>query len=92
MPKPLTPEQLNALRMVPLFEMPNKVRLAITLAQAQQQDIVEETGIAASRLSGIVTGNSGRAVWLNESRQLAAFFGCEVDDLFPREEPQAVSA
>lgn len=89
MPRPLTAEQLNALRLVPLMDMPNKVRLALTLTQAQQQQVVEETGILYPTLSKIVTGKSGDGVSIGNARKLADYFGCEVDDLFPRQQAVA---
>lgn len=82
MPKPLTPEQLDALKAVPLGDMPNKLRIALALAQASQNDVVEETGIATPNLSKIVNGKYVDLNWAN-ARKLADFFDCDPRDLFP---------
>lgn len=87
MPKPLTDEQLKALRIVPLMDMPNKVRLALALSQVQQKDICEATGIPHPALSQIVTGRAGASI--DNARLLADYFGCEIDDLFPRQKAVA---
>jgi len=90
MPKPLTPEQIDALRSVPLGEMPNKVRLALAMTKTRQADVVEETGIFASSLSDIVNGKYGD-LNIETGRKLAAFFGpdCTIEDLFPAREAVA---
>lgn len=82
MPKPLTPEQLEALKAVPLGEMPNKLRIALALSQASQTDIVAETGIATPNLSRIVNGKYVDIHWATVQK-LADFFGCDPRDLFP---------
>lgn len=82
MSKQLTPEQIEALRAVPLGEMPNKLRIAMALAQANQSDIIEETGIATPNLSRIVNGKYVD-LQFETTRKLADFFGCDPRDLFP---------
>lgn len=81
MPKTLTPEQIQALQAVPLSGMPNKVRIALTLAQAKQSDVSDETGIPAYSLSKIVNGITTTS--LDNAQKLAAYFGCAPNDLFP---------
>jgi DNA-binding Xre family transcriptional regulator len=78
----LTPEQLEALRRAPLGSMPNRLRLAFTLASRRQVDAVQVTGIAAANLSELVNGKYS-AVTVETARKLAAFFGCAIEDLFP---------
>jgi DNA-binding Xre family transcriptional regulator len=81
----VTPEQLEALRRTPLGSMPNKLRLAFTLANLRQVDAVEATGMAAANLSELVNGKYS-AVSLETARRLATFFGCAIEDLFPKRE------
>ncbi len=78
----LSPEQLDALRSVPLLEMPNRLRVALGMAKARQVDLVEATGLDPSMVSNFVNGNY-RTMTLDTARKLADFFGCQIDDLFP---------
>jgi DNA-binding Xre family transcriptional regulator len=84
MPKPLTTEQITALRAVPLTGtgMVNRLRIAIALAQVKQAEIVDETGIPAPNLSYLVNGKYGN-LHVETAHKLAAFFGCQIEDLFP---------
>lgn len=82
MPKPLTPDQIEAMKAVPLGAMPNKLRIALALAQTSQSEIVAETGIATPNLSKIVNGKYGDLNWAT-AHKLADFFGCDPRDLFP---------
>jgi DNA-binding Xre family transcriptional regulator len=81
----LTPEQVDALRAVPLGAMPNKLRIALALAKVKQIDVVNATGIAAPNVSDFVRG-AYRDLNLETARKLADFFGCEIGDLFPSRE------
>jgi transcriptional regulator with XRE-family HTH domain len=90
MPKPLTADQLTALRAVPVGSMPNKLRIALALSQAKQSEVSEETGYAASSLSQVVNGRAG--VTVDTARNIAAFFGCSIEDLFPAREAERASA
>lgn len=84
MPKHLTPEQIEALRSVPLVgDMPNRLRVALGMANAKQSDIVEETGLLASTVSDFVNGRYGD-LNVETARKLADFFGCLIDDVFPK--------
>ena len=87
-PKPLTADQLEVLRAVPLDGLggaKNRIRLAIALSGAMQRDISTETGIHTSNLSGIVTGRLA-GVHVETARKLATYFGCQIEDLFPARE------
>ena len=84
----LTPEQLDALRAVPLGEMPNKLRLALTLTRSQQVDIVGETGMQPSVVSDFLAGRRGSSsgslkLTVDTAQKFADFFGCHIEDLFP---------
>lgn len=88
MPKPLTPEQIEALRSVPLGAMPNRIRVALAMVKARQSDIVEETGLLASSVSDLVNGKY-TDLQVGTARKLADFFGCNIEDLFPAREAVA---
>ena len=84
MARPLTPEQIEALRSVPLVgEMPNRLRVALGMAKAKQTDISAETGLLQSVVSDFVNGNYGD-LNVETARKFADFFGCYIDDLFPK--------
>lgn len=82
MPKPLSPEQIEALKAVPLGEMPNKLRIALALAQVNQSDVAAETDLATPNLSKIVNGKYADINWVTVQK-LADYFGCDPRDLFP---------
>lgn len=88
MRKPLTTEQLEAMRAVPCGAMPNKLRIALALAQLQQSEVAEQTGIGVPHLSTLVTGKYSN-VTVETARKLAAFFGCAIEDLFPARQEMA---
>jgi transcriptional regulator with XRE-family HTH domain len=79
----LTAEEVTALRVVPLSdELPNRVPIAMVMTDATQTDIAEGTGLSQATISDIRNGNY---VDLKHStlKKLAAFFGCQIEDLFP---------
>jgi len=82
MPKQLTPEQIEALRSVPLGAMPNRLQVALGMVKARQADIVAETGMSAPNVSDFVNGKYGD-MNLETARKFADYFGCAIDDLFP---------
>jgi transcriptional regulator with XRE-family HTH domain len=88
MPKPLSPEQIDAMRAVPLGEMPNKLRIAIALAKVKQAEVCEETGLTPSMVSNFVLGKY-TTLTIDTARKLAEFFGCQIEDLFPAREAVA---
>lgn len=90
MPRPLTPEQIAAIRAVPLGTMPNKVRIVLAMTGCQQTDIVAETGLTAAQVSNAATGKGVTTV--DTARAIAKFFECEIELLFPDADDQDVSA
>lgn len=60
--------------------MPNKVRLAITITGVQQSDIADATSLSASQISNAATG---RPTTVDVARDIAGFFGCAIEDLWP---------
>lgn len=84
----LTERQLRRLRRAPLSG-PNKVALAIELTGVKQADIAAGTGRPQSQISDIVRGEYTNALPLETSRLFSEFFGCSIEDLFPRREALA---
>lgn len=84
----LTPEQVHALRSVPLGSMPNKVRLARTMLGLKQSEVAEAAGFSHPQLSDIERGEY-KDIPLENSRIIAGIFGCHIEDLFPAREAVA---
>jgi hypothetical protein len=84
MPKPLSPEQLAALRAAPLVPtIVNRVRLAMAMTDTALRDLVREIpSVPYQHVSAIARGRFSN-VELNTARPFAKFFGCTMDDLFP---------
>lgn len=85
---PLTPEQLDALRAVPLGAMPNKLRIALALTRVRQVAVADATDIATPNLSALVNGDY-KTLTIDTARKLAEYFGCAIEDLFPARETVA---
>lgn len=86
----LTPEKLAALRGA---EPKNRNRLheAIRLAGVTQEAIGAAVGLSQPRISAICAGRFGEdGLPLETARDLAGYFGCEIDDLFPVRAAEAV--
>lgn len=73
--------QLQQLRREPAE--PNRLKAAMRLAKKTQIDVSVGTGLAQAHVSKIAT--RGQRVTLETSAKLAAFFQCQISDLFPRE-------
>lgn len=87
MPK-LTETQLVALRAIPSETVPNRLRIAFALSGTRQADAVAETDLSAQQISQLVNGNY-KAVTVAVAGALAEFFGCAIEDLFPRRQEVA---
>lgn len=85
---PLTKEQVDALRSVPLGAMPNKVRLARTMLKLSQSEVAEANALSSPQLSDIERGGYVD-VPLEKTRALATYFECQIEDLFPSREVAA---
>ena len=79
----MTPEQIDALRSVPVGESTNRLRVAFAITERRQAEAVEALGIAASNMSDLVNGKYS-AVTVETARKFAEFFGCAIEDLFPK--------
>lgn len=78
----LSPEQLVALRTVPLGRWPNRLALALQMAGVTQAAAAESIGIPRTNFNKIVNGRY-EGLQLETSRKIADFFGCAIEDLFP---------
>jgi transcriptional regulator with XRE-family HTH domain len=84
----LTRKQLTDLRRAPLDTPNNRIKQAMKLAGLTQVQVAQAIGIAQSQVSEDAAGKFSE-LSLAKARAYAALFGCDVDDLFPRE---AISA
>lgn len=88
----LSAEQLAALRAVPATVGPNRLRVAFALAEVKQSVVCDTLKqFSPQKLSKLVRG-AYVTVSVDDARALAEFFGCAIEDLFPAEQYQAVSA
>jgi transcriptional regulator with XRE-family HTH domain len=78
----LTARQLVQLRNEP--GAPNRLKAAMRIANTTQAAVSAATGIDQSSVSRIANSN-GPGVTVQTASKLAAFFGCQISDLFPRE-------
>lgn len=78
----LTHEQLMALRQTPLGDKPNRLEYAFDLAGKKRTEASEALGIRKSAMSKLIHGNY-QSLDVERARQLAAYFGCTIEDLFP---------
>jgi transcriptional regulator with XRE-family HTH domain len=83
----LTPEQLAELRREPT-SVCNRLRRAMELTTTTQVQLSQATGITQPYVSAIVNGKTTRLP-LATAQSLAAFFGCSIEDLFPRRQEVA---
>lgn len=83
----LTPAQVKRLRAAAL-NGPNKVRLARELAELTQVEMAKALHCEQNYISKIECDKYSRLP-LENARELAAFFGCHIEDLFPAREAVA---
>ena len=88
MSKPLTPAQIDAMRALPMGDMPNKLRVAIKLAGITQAELSESIDEQQPYVSDIVRGR-WQTITVTKARKFAEFFGCAIEDLFPERESVA---
>jgi transcriptional regulator with XRE-family HTH domain len=84
----LTEAQAHALRQLPVVG-PNRVRLLRTLFGLTQQQVSAATRVPIATLYAWERGAYQTTVHLQLAQQLAEFYRCTVDDLFPRREAVA---
>ncbi len=62
----------------------NRVAKAIELAEVTQLDVQEATGLPQSYISDVAR-NRYRTITVDNAGKFAGYFGCLIEDLFPRE-------
>jgi DNA-binding Xre family transcriptional regulator len=83
----LTKSQLRKLRQAKPGG-PNRVKLAIQLAETTQVRVAASVGHTQAYISSIANGEYS-AIPLETTRALARHFGCSIEDLFPAREAVA---
>ena len=84
----LETRQLKSLRAAPIPEVGNRVALAVELTGKKQGDVADDLEMSQSQLSDICRGRFPDPQ-LSTLRKLAAYFGCQIEDLFPSREAVA---
>lgn len=88
--KPLTEEQVEALKIAPLGTLSNRLQIAFALSNVRQSEACEVTGLSPSAMSKLVRG-AYQSLDLSIAYKLADFFGVTVEDLFPSRESAKAS-
>lgn len=86
----LNDEQARTLRSAPL-NGPNKLKLAMALADVTQAEVADRLGIKQPQVSDVVRGDYVDMP-LETSRRYARCFGVSVEDLFPARDQQAAAS
>lgn len=86
----LTVAQIKKLRAAPLTG-PNKVKLAMELAELTQVQVAGRLGTSQSRVSDVVRGEY-TDMPLESSRAWASLFGVLVEELFPARDEKRVAS
>lgn len=80
----LNGDELKALRVVPVTSVaPNRLRNAMVMLDLTQNDVALGTSLTQATISDIYNFKV-LDVKYTTLRALADFFGCAIDDLFPR--------
>lgn len=80
----LNGDELKALRVMPATAAsPNRLRVAMAMLDLTQNDIAQGTSLTQTTISDICNFRVVD-VKLSTLHALARFFGCAIDDLFPR--------
>jgi len=77
-------QHVESLRAEPVSEeIPNRVSTAIRLLGLTQRSVANDVGMSEPHLSDVCRGQQ-KVVTLETARKLAEFFGCAIEDLFPK--------
>jgi transcriptional regulator with XRE-family HTH domain len=80
---PLTRQQLVALRSAPIPASGNRVAAAMKALDLTQAVLAEAIGVTQPYVSAVATGRHS-TITVENAVKFAEFFGCSVEDLFPR--------
>ena len=78
----LTKHQLKTLREAPV-DSGNRVQMAIDLANETQTSVAKAVGLPYTYVSDTARGRY-QTITVENARKFAEFFGCAIEDLFPR--------
>lgn len=78
----LTHTQLTALRREPIPGSGNRLAKAIDLSGETQTSIGEQIGLPHTYVSDVSRGRF-QTITLENAYKFSAFFGCQIEDLFP---------
>lgn len=81
--KRLTPEQIEALRSLPVDALPNKLAIARRMLNLNQTALAEAAGLSQPTISD---AEAGRPIMLPTAQAIADAIGAGVDVLFPARE------
>ncbi len=84
----MTNKQLQELRSRPSSEHGNRLGAAFEITERSQADCVRQTKFTPQYVSDMVRGRF-QNISLDNAREFAAFFDCQIEDLFPSREAVA---
>jgi len=85
---PLTSEQLDQLRQTSVGASGNRVQAALDLLRVTQTAAGEAIGLKTSYVSDVARGRMA-TVEVTTAYKFTEFFGCAIEDIFPRVETPA---
>jgi transcriptional regulator with XRE-family HTH domain len=77
--------QVTKLRRAPLLDTPNKIALAMKLADVTQVEVAAGVGLTQASVSRIRNGHY-EDLPFGTVQSFAHYFGCSIEDLFPSRE------
>jgi transcriptional regulator with XRE-family HTH domain len=84
----MTTKQLTALRSMPVTDIGNRLSAAFDLTGQSQAECVRKTRFTPQYVSDMVRGRF-KNISVDNAREFAEFFGCQIEDLFPSREAVA---
>lgn len=87
----LTTRQLRELRHTPAGDSGNRVTAAMRLNGVTQAILAEAIDESQPYISDVARGRY-QTITLAKARKFADYFGCSIEDLFPRRQDEAVPA
>lgn len=82
----MTREQVEALRSLPMGQLPNKLAVARKMLDVDQGTLADAAGVSQPTISD---AEAGRTIKLPTAQQIATALGAGVDDIFPAREAVA---
>ena len=78
--KKLTREQVEAIRSLPLGDMPNKLAVVRRMLDIVQEDLAAAAGVSQNTISD---AEAGKPIKLPTAQAIVVALGAGVDDIFP---------